>query len=374
MLRVGRLAGIPVAIHPLWFAVVALFTLALGDGYYPDAVPGIARGAALALGLATVLGLFASVVAHELGHALVARRDGVEIEEIDLWPLGGIARMKALPATPEAELRMALAGPAVSVLLAVVLAAIAVAIPSHGALALREALGYLALLNAILAAFNLIPALPLDGGRVAHALLWKRTGRRDQSTLWAAGAGRAFGWLFVAIGITSLIVGAGPGPWLAVIGAFILIASAAEARQAITHQTFDGVPARELMTVRPDAVSEFATVGQAAEHFTQHRHAALAVVGTAGAAVGLVALTDVARVPAADRHGILVGTITRRDPDLLIQASDDLADLLQRPAFADVGRAVVIDAHDQPIGIVSITDVQSELRSRSLLGSGPSRG
>lgn len=373
MLRAGRLAGIPIAIHPLWFAVVALFTIALGDGYYPDVVPGIAPGAALALGLATVLGLFASVVAHELGHALVARRDGVEIEEIDLWPLGGIARMKALPATPKAELRMALAGPAVSVLLAFALAAVAAAIPRDGALALREALGYLALLNAILAAFNLIPALPLDGGRVAHALLWKRSGRRDQSTLWAARAGRVFGWLFVAIGLTSLVVGAGPGPWLALIGAFILVASAAEARQAIVHETFDGVPASELMTERPDVVSEFATVGQAAEQFAQHRHTALPVVGTAGAAVGLVALTDVAHVPAADRHGLLVGTITRRDPGLLIQASDGVAELLQRPAFAEVGRAVVVDTHDQPIGIVSITDVQSEMRSRSLLGSGASR-
>jgi Zn-dependent protease len=349
---------------------VALFTVALGDSYYPDVVPGISHGAALALGFATVIGLFASVVAHELGHAVVARRDGVVIEEIDLWPLGGIARMKALPDTADAELRMAVAGPAVSVVLALTLTAAAAATPRHGALALHESLGYLGLLNGILAVFNLIPALPLDGGRVAHALLWKRSGQRDEATLQAARAGRFFGWLFVAFGLTSLLSGVGSGLWLAAIGAFVLFASAAEARQAIVHEAFDGVPARALMSAEPDVVREHATVLQAAEQFAQSRHTAMPVVDAAGTAVGLVSLTDVARVHPGDRRDVLVASIMRRDGDLRIEAGDDVAELLQRPVFAEVGRAVVVDDAGRPVGIVSITDVESELRSRALLGTG----
>lgn len=370
MLRVGRLAGIPVAIHPLWFLVVALFTVTLGDNYYPDVVPGISHGAALALGLATVLGLFASVVAHELGHALVARRDGVVIEEIDLWPLGGIARMKALPDTAAAELRMALAGPAVSVALAVVLLGAAAVTPRHGALALHESLSYLGLLNGILAVFNLAPALPLDGGRVAHAVLWMRSGRRDESTVRAARVGRVFGWFFVALGFMGLMAGAGSGLWLAVIGVFVLFGSAAESRAAVVHEAFEGVPARALMTAEPDVIRELTSVAHAAAQFGQRHHHAMPVVDVTGTAAGLVLLTDVAQVPPLERQSVLVASITRRDPELRISATEDVAELLQRPVFAEVGRAVVVDADGRPVGIVSITDVEGELRNRALLGTG----
>lgn len=374
VLRAGSVAGIPLRIHPLWFLVVALLTSARAGSYYPDAVPGIAPGAAAALGLATVLGLFGSVVAHELGHALVARRDGVEIEEIDLWPLGGIARVKRLPDTPRGELRMALAGPAVSVALALGLTAVGAGVPRHGALALREALLYLGFLNGVLAVFNLVPALPLDGGRVAHALLWRRTGDRDAATVRAAAAGRYFGWLFVAVGVTSLFAGTAPGPWLAVIGTFVLLAANAEARDAVIHATFAAVPARELMTPQPDVVSEFATVAQAETVFTADRHAALPVVGMNGAVTGLVTLADVAGVPRAGRDGMLVGSITHRDADLCIGTAGDVAELLRRPAFATIGRAVVVDGDGLAVGILSVSDVERELRHRRLLAAAAADG
>lgn len=367
-LRLGRLAGIPVLLHPLWFAVVALMTAVLGADYYPSAVPGIVPAAAYALALATVLGLFASVLAHELGHALVARRDGVEIERIDLWPLGGIARMRELPRTAGAELRMALAGPAVSVALCAVLAGAALAVPAQGARALHEALAYLGLLNGILAVFNLVPALPLDGGRVAHAIVWMRRGDRDSATIAAAAAGRAFGWLFVAVGLGSWIAGAPPGPWFAVIGAFVLVVAAAEARAAVLHQVFGGRPARTLMTPRPATVPETATMQEVAERLAAVRHVALPVVDADLRVIGLITAADVAAVPVADRNRMLAAAAAHRDPALIVTADADVGELLERPAFAEVGRAVVVDRRRRARGIVSITDVERALQGRSLVG------
>ena len=311
-----------------------------------------------------------SVIAHELGHSLVARRDGVEIEEIDLWPLGGVARMRKMPSTPAAELRMALAGPAVSVVLAGALASMALAVPRHGALALHEALAYLALLNGILAVFNMVPALPLDGGRVAHAIVWSRGGDRDQATIRSAAAGRAFGWIFVAIGIGSWLSGTAPGPWFAVIGAFVLIAARAEQRSAIVHQAFGGVVASHLMSEHPDVISEDATVTDAAADLARGRHTAMPVVDGHGRVVGLISIDDVARIPAARRDGSLVGSVARRDPTLLIAPGTDVAELLEVPAFVELGRAVITDRGGRAQGVLSITDVERALRGMTLIGSG----
>lgn len=369
-LQIGRLAGIPIAIHPLWFAIVALFTVALGADYYPSAVPGIEPSAAYALGLATVLALFASVVAHELGHALVARRDGVEIEEIELWPLGGVARMRTMPGTPVAELRMALAGPAVSVGLALTLIGIALAVPRDGALALREALAYLGLLNGVLAIFNMVPALPLDGGRVAHAIIWWRGGDRDRATLYSSVAGRAFGWFFVTIGVASWLSGTAPGPWLAVIGIFVLVAASAEQRSAIVHQAFGGVSADQLMSKNPAVISEVATVMEAVNRLARERHTAMPVVDRDRRAVGVVSVADLARVAVDQRDRMVVSAVMQSNPELFVAPKADVAELLEAPAFVEVGRAVVTDGCGRPDGILSITDVERALRGLSLIGPG----
>jgi Zn-dependent protease len=180
--KVARIARIPVGISPPWWLViVALITWSLGAGYYPVEVNGIAPLASYGLGLASVLLLFASILAHEFGHALVARRRGVEIEEIDLWLLGGVSRMRGQPRTPGDELAFALAGPAVTAVVAVVFAAVWLLLPRSAPSWLRALIVYEAEVNAVILAFNLIPAFPLDGGRVARALLWRRSGDISRS-------------------------------------------------------------------------------------------------------------------------------------------------------------------------------------------------
>jgi Zn-dependent protease len=166
-----------------------LISWTLGASYFPGEVPGIAPAAAYLLGLASVLLLFASILLHELGHALVARRQGVRVAGIDLWLLGGVARLEGEAHAPGQELRFALAGPAVT---AVVLASFAVLrtlLPGSTPAALRALVDYQVLINALILGFNLMPAFPLDGGRVARALLWMRLGERGRATRMAAAAG-----------------------------------------------------------------------------------------------------------------------------------------------------------------------------------------
>ena len=189
--RIGQLAGIPISIHPLWLVIVALITWSLGASYYPDEVSGISSAAAYGLGLLSALLLFASILLHELGHALVARRYGVEIEGIQLWLLGGVAQMKGSSHRPEEELRFALAGPGVTTFIALVFGLAALALPASAPDALVALLAYQAMVNSAILVFNLLPAFPLDGGRVLRSLFWRRTGSVAQATSAAASIGRA---------------------------------------------------------------------------------------------------------------------------------------------------------------------------------------
>ena len=198
--RVGRILGIPIGIHPLWLVIVGVITWSLGSTYFPDADPALSQTAAYALGLLSALGLFAGILLHELGHAVVARRHGIKVEEIDLWLLGGVSRLEGEAQQPGDELRFAAAGPAVTAvivaLLAIILVAIGGQLPSWG-LALLD---YALFINVAVLGFNLLPAFPLDGGRIARSLMWRHHGDRDRATASAARIGRAFGWGFVALG------------------------------------------------------------------------------------------------------------------------------------------------------------------------------
>lgn len=227
--RIGRIAGIPVGVSPWWLAIVALFTWVLGASYFPEQVHGISPAVSYALGLASVLLLFASILAHEFGHALVARRRGIEVEEIDLWLLGGVSRMRGEAHAPEDELRYALAGPAVTAVLAACFGAAALFLPSSTPATVRALVEYQALINCVLLFFNLMPAFPLDGGRVLRSLLWRRRGDIVRATDTAADVGRAFGYLLIVLGCLEFVGGAPEGLWLALIGFFVVSAGGAEA-------------------------------------------------------------------------------------------------------------------------------------------------
>jgi Zn-dependent protease len=366
-IRVGRLAGVPIGVQPLWLVIVALITWSLGAAYYPHEVSGIAPVAAYGLGLLSALLLFASILLHELGHAVVARRHGVEIEEIDLWLLGGVARMKGYPKTAGDELRFALAGPAVTLVIAAAFGAISLALPSS-APGLRAVVGYQVYINTAILVFNLLPAFPLDGGRVTRALIWDRTGDLNRATGAAAKIGRGFGYAMIGFGVFAAAAGAFGGLWFALIGFFVIVAARAEEGGLRVRTAFEGREAGRLMSYPAVAAQADASVEETIRDlFARYRYTAFPVLD-GERPVGVVDVAAVERVPASRRALTMVAEVAYLDPDLIVGEHEDVASLLERPAFQRVGRAVVRSDRGG-VGIVSITDINRVLRALELAGA-----
>jgi Zn-dependent protease/predicted transcriptional regulator len=367
-IKIATVAGIPIGISPWWLAMVALISWLPGESWFPDAVEGIAPATAYAMGLASALLLFAGVLAHEIGHALVARRYGIVVEEIDLWLLGGVAKLRGEAHVPEHELRYALAGPAVTAVLVALLALVFVAAGAPTDTIVGALLEYQLIVNAMILAFNLLPAFPLDGGRVLRALLWRRSGDMLRATATASAVGRAFGYGLLALGGLEVVVGGGPGGlWLALVGLFLVLSASSQQVAAEVRAVFSGVPAHDLMAtpvaVLPAGISIDCAV---ADYCSQHRYSAFPAIDVDGRHVGIVTLDAIERLPMIERAHRTVGDLADRDPELVLREHDDVAELLERPAFGRVGRAVVVDARGRPIGIVSITDVRRAVRAARL--------
>ena len=225
----GHIAGIEIRVNWSSGVTVSLIALGLAEGVFPSEVGGLSTGTYYALGVATAVLFFASLLLHELGHALAARREGIATREITLWMLGGVAQSDTAFARAGTEARVALAGPAVSAVLgAGLVAAGQLSALSPAAAAIVEWLGWT---NLLLLAFNLVPALPLDGGRVLRAALWRRTGDWLTATRAAVRVSRLLSAALIALGLLGVLAGAGfAGLWLAFIGWFLLSAAAAELR------------------------------------------------------------------------------------------------------------------------------------------------
>ncbi|MDX6647858.1 MAG: hypothetical protein QOK40_3585 [Miltoncostaeaceae bacterium] len=241
-LVIGRVAGIPIGVNWSVLIALALIVWTLATGLLPTVDPGLSDATYVAMGAVAAVAYFGSILLHELGHALVARRQGVPISGITLWILGGVAKGETHFPSARAELRIALAGPAVSLALGALftLTAWAASLPP----AVDGVLAWLGFTNLALFAFNVIPALPLDGGRALHALLWRRWGFL-RATRVAAGIGRAFGLLLIVGGLAMLILAdAFSGAWFLLLGWFILWAAEAEAAAAEDPGAL-GAPVRE---------------------------------------------------------------------------------------------------------------------------------
>jgi Zn-dependent protease/predicted transcriptional regulator len=372
-IRIARIAGIPVGVSPWWLVIVGLITWTLGADYFPSAVEDIAPGLSYALGLVSALLLFASILAHEFGHAIVARRQGIEVEEIDLWLLGGVSKMRDEAHEPEDELRYALAGPAVTALVAAAFGAVSLLLPDSTPAVIKALVDYQLLVNVLILGFNLLPAFPLDGGRVLRSLLWRRSHDLRRATDTAANVGRVFGYAMIAFGVLELFAGYAGGLWLAIVGLFIVAAAGAQSVSAQVKASFSGVHARELMSKPVVSIPLDASLERAgSEFFLPYLYTAFPVVDGEGRFAGVVAVGRVDSVPQRERALKRVADVADRDPALSIGEEEDVASLLTRPAFARVGRAVVVDEQRHPVGLVSITDIQRTLRA-ARLGKGPVR-
>jgi Zn-dependent protease len=359
-IQLGRIAGIRIGVHWSWLIVFALIVWSLAVAVFPSQNPGFSDAAYLAMAVAAAILFFASLLLHELGHALQARRDGVEIEGINLWLFGGVAQFKGGFPNAGAEFRIAIAGPLVSLALGGIFVAVAgVAGLPTAADAVVAWLGYT---NLILLAFNLLPALPLDGGRVLRSALWYARGDLGWATGIASLVGRGFGFLLIGAGILMFIVqGSFSGAWLAFIGWFLLQAATAEARYVATEQALGGLRVRDLMVREPVTVDADLTLGRFMDDVAWSRRYTSYPVLDDGTPVGLLAFRSVAAVPRSewDARRVRDVMIPRADVPLLGEdepAIDALAELSGR----DVNRGLVVD-NGRLTGFLSITDLARAL-------------
>lgn len=231
-LRLGTISGITIGLHWSIALIAGLFTFTLAGTILPGTVPGYTDGAYLLVATMVSVTFLASIIAHELGHSVVAQNNDVGVSGITLFALGGVAKLESEPQTPGAAARIALAGPAVSVAIGV---GALVAATLAGALGVSPlivaGLSWLGIINVAMAVFNMLPALPLDGGRALQAALWKRNGDPHRATIGAATLGRYLGWGLVAFGLWQFLGGSG-GLWTALIGWFIVTSARAEAARA----------------------------------------------------------------------------------------------------------------------------------------------
>ncbi|MFS4092964.1 site-2 protease family protein [Streptomyces sp. AF1A] len=364
-LSLGRIAGVRVGVNWSVLVIVVLVTVALARGEFPAAHPGHSAVQYWALALLTAVVFLASLLAHELAHALVARRNGVRVDGITLWMLGGAARLHSEAATPAAELRIAGVGPLTSLLVGGVLAGVAAGLDAlHASGLVVEGVIWLSAINILLAVFNALPAAPLDGGRLLRAYLWHRTGDRLRATRGASAAGRALGWFMVLTGFATVVFGHSlSGLWPALIGWFLVSAATAEVRQAEMRNALGGVPVSRVMTPNPVTVRDTATLADflAEGPFGRYRHSAFPVLAADGSVVGLLTVRRVETTPAQARPGTTVGEVMRPVDDIVTAAPDEpVLDLLPRLQSSPVRRAVVLD-EGRLVGIITLADITRAL-------------
>ncbi|WP_406042073.1 site-2 protease family protein [Micromonospora sp. NBC_00898] len=366
--RLGRIAGVPVGVNWSVLVIFLLIAWALSASLFPRSYPGHSAWAYGLAGLSAAVVFFGGLLAHEVAHAVIAKRNGIAVEGITLWLFGGVSELKGEARDPGAELRIAGIGPLVSLLIGLFFGGIAIVLALAGAHGLLlGALSWLAGINVLLAIFNVLPAAPLDGGRLLRAAVWKATGDRTKASVVAARAGWGLGILLIAFGLWRFLVGAGIGGlWLALIGWFLIGAAGMEERQARMGSALRGVRVGDVMTPQPQTASGDMTVADFVDHYLfAYRHSALPLTED-GRPVGLVTLDRVRGIPADRRATTTLAEVSCRAEELVLAGPDEaLNDLLPRLSECADGRALVV-TDQRLVGIVSPSDISRAVQRSSL--------
>jgi Zn-dependent protease len=356
---IGRFGGVEVRLHWSLLAVFALIVWSLTDGVFPSQNPGLSDGTYLAMAIVSALVFLASILLHELGHSWVARREGIEVDSISLWLFGGVAQLKGRFTSAGGEFRVAVSGPLISIGLGIVFVLLALAgLPS----AVDGVAAWLGYINLILAVFNLLPASPLDGGRVLHAALWRAKGDFAWATRVASEIGQAFGYLFIALGLVMFIFqGSFSGAWLAFIGWYLLQGARAEARYVATEQALGGLRVRDLMVRQPVTVDADSTIGRFMDEVAWSQRFTTYPVLERNRPVGLLAFASVAAVPRSEWDTRRVrDTMIPLDEIPLLTEDEKAVDALAELSAPTANRGLVVD-NGHLAGLLSITDLARAL-------------
>lgn len=356
---IARLAGVRIRAHWSVLVIAALLTWGLGAGVIPLTLPGTPALLAWLAAVAGALLLIASLTAHELAHSVVARRRGVQADDITLWVFGGVSHIRGDWQTATTELLVAAAGPLVTFVVAVGCFALSWVLSVAGAPDLLVLLAqWLSAINATLLVFNLIPAFPLDGGRILRSALWARRHDRSRATITAAAIGRAFGFLIVGLGMADILLTASfGGLWLMLIGWFLAGAARSEQRGEAVRASLAGARVSEVMSINPATVPSWITVDLFLRHYAATGRSAYPTNGVDGRVDGLVTLSALRRVPPPQRASrrlsevlIPVAQVPAARPDELV------TDVLTRVGRQTEGHAFVFDG-DRLVGVISPADI-----------------
>ncbi len=359
-IRIGSVRGIPIRIH-VTFLIVLPF-LAVGFGRVFTEAARVAEvpaeqlwGSPFAWGLAVALALFLSVLVHELAHSLYAIRKGGHVRDITLLMIGGVSQISEGPKTGRQEAVMALVGPVASLALGGIFYALYRAAGATALFNLKFAIFHLFYLNVVLGVFNLLPAFPMDGGRILRGILAERWGIL-RATRIAARAGKAFAVLFAVVGFFA------PNVLLMVIAFFVYVGAEAEDRSVLVKALLGHIHVRDLMGSRPQPVDPSSSVFDVGERMVRERRLAFPVV-EGGTVLGIVGLEDVERVPSADRERIRVADVVRRVPS--VDASDEASKAMRVLSEARTPVIPVVEA-GALVGVLSDTDVARGLQLSKL--------
>jgi len=369
-IRIGRVFGIDIGLHPSWFVIFAIVTYSMAVGELPRSFPGWEPAMYWAIGAVISILFFSSVLAHELSHAVVARRFGLRVRDITLFIFGGATALEDEAKRPRDEALMAAAGPLTSLAIGAALWGIDASVQQEYVNAI---VGWLGFINLTLGVFNLIPGFPMDGGRILRALLWRLRGDRYAATRNAAAVGRGFGYLLIAGGVFLLFNGSNlfSGVWLALIGWFLSNAAEATSAQVGIEQSLKGVHARDVMEINPASVSPNETVTTLVnERFMRGAGRSFLVRHDDGGLNGIVTLSDVRRVPRENWEGARVVDIMTRYADLAtIGPDEELVAALQLLQEREVSQLpVVSDGGRTVLGLLTRAGILRLIEARTRLG------
>jgi Zn-dependent protease len=367
--------GIRVSVDWSWFIVLFLVILYMTNFF--EGLLGEGGTTPFLYGVLSAVGFFGSILLHEFGHAVVAMRNGIGISGIQLWIFGGMARMDREADSPGTELKVALAGPAVTLAIVVVLTAVgigtvgwtefreaAVQETRSNASGLMALVAWLVTINALVLVFNLLPAYPMDGGRVARAIAWWRSGDRTSATRFAANLGRVFGYLFIGGGIVLAVSGyAFTGIWLALVGMVINGSARGAAMQTAISSRIGDVRVADVMDREPVAIPGDLSVERALdEYFLRYRWPWFPVVDAAHRFLGLVERDKADEVPEIERAGSHVSELVDHDIGLFVRDDTPLDSLLANQNLRRLGALMAVDAEGRLSGVVTIEQVGRALR------------